>query len=160
VAGSCPVLAAGGIVDGKGLAAVLCLGASGVAMGTRFLATPESRTFPAHKQAILDAKLGDTISSRMWDILWGETWPGIEVRALRTPFTDRWAEREDELEAVVEELRPAFKQAEASNDISIRPMLTGEGAGRIHTLKPAADIVRDTVVEAEQIFRATAQFIT
>ena len=155
VAGSRPVLAAGGIVDGHGLAAALSFGAAGVLMGTRFLATPESPASLAHKQAILDAQLGGTIASEIWDILWGGgPWPGgIKVRALRNQMTAKWAGREDELLSVVETVRAEFQQAEAVLNTALLPLLAGEGAARIHELKLAGQIVREVVAEAEQIIQ-------
>jgi nitronate monooxygenase len=153
VAGSRPVLAAGGIVDGQGLAAALSFGASGVLMGTRFLATPESPATPAHKQAILAAQLGDTVASPMLDILRGEEWPGIQVRTFRNPLTARWAGHEAELRSAVAEVRAEQERARAAGDDSLTIRLVGEGAARIHDLKPAGQIVRDTVAEAEQILQ-------
>jgi nitronate monooxygenase/enoyl-[acyl-carrier protein] reductase II len=150
-AGSRPVLAAGGIVDGHGLAGALCLGAAGVLMGTRFLATPECPTPWVHKQAILDAALDDTVASGIWDILWGEVWPGVKVRSIRNQMTEQWVGREDQLRAIVEEVRAAFERANEAQDPSLMALLAGQGAARIHDLKPAGQIVRDVVAEAEQI---------
>ena len=76
-AGGRPVLAAGSIVDGRGLAAALCLGAAGALMGTRFLATHENPTSAAHKRALLGAGPGDTVASEIFDIIWGDDWPGV-----------------------------------------------------------------------------------
>jgi NAD(P)H-dependent flavin oxidoreductase YrpB (nitropropane dioxygenase family) len=154
VAGSRPVLAAGGIVDGRGLAAALCLGASGVVMGTRFLATLESPASELHKQALLDAKPGDTVASPMWDILSGRDWPGgIKVRTIRNQLTARWAGREDELLNVVDEVCAQLEQARAKMDTDMILFLAGEGAGRIRDVVPAAQVVREVVTEAEQILR-------
>lgn len=70
-------------MDGRGLAAVFCLGAAGVLVGTRFLATPEAPASPTHKQAILTASGPDaTVASGIFDILWEGEWPGVQVRAL------------------------------------------------------------------------------
>lgn len=151
IAGSRPVLAAGGIVDGQGLAAVMCLGAAGVLMGTRFLATPECPTSQAHKRAILDARIEDTVASGIWDILWGEVWPGVQVRAIRNQMTARWISREDELRAVVTEVRTAFEQATEADDPTMMSLLAGQGAGRIRDLKPASQIVREVAWEASRI---------
>ena len=154
VAGSRPVLAAGGIVDGQGLAAALCFGAAGVSMGTRFLATLECPVRDAHKQAILDSQLGDTIATGLWDILRGREWPGgIKVRAFRNQMTARWAGREDEILAVLETVRAELSQAEAVQNSAILPLLAGVGSARIHDVKPAGQIVRDVISEAEQILQ-------
>ena len=151
-AGNRPVLAAGGIVDGQGLAAAMAFGADGVLMGTRFLATPEASIPEAHKQAILNARMGDTLPTLVWDILWGEDWPGgIRTQAFRNPLTDRWDGREDELWADIDAARAEFAAAEARQDMTLIPFLTGVGAARIHDIKPAADIVASVVREAEEI---------
>ena len=154
IAESRPVLAAGGIVDGHGLAAVLCLGAAGVLMGTRFLATPESPASAVHKAAILAAKGPDaSVASEIFDILWGVPWPGVQVRALRNKLTERWVGREDELRARRAEAAAALEQAEAANDPEESGLLAGMGAGRISELKPAGQVVRDVMAEAAEILR-------
>jgi nitronate monooxygenase len=101
VAGDRPVLAAGGIVDGRGMAEALRLGAAGVLMGTRFLATPEAPIHPAYKQAIVDATPRATVASPIFDIIWGEEWPGVQARGLQNRLTATWVGREDELHAEV-----------------------------------------------------------
>jgi NAD(P)H-dependent flavin oxidoreductase YrpB (nitropropane dioxygenase family) len=152
VAGARPVLAAGGIVDGRGLAAVLCLGAAGVLMGTRFLATPEAPASPAHKHAILAARGPDaTVASGIFDILWGREWPGVRVRALRNKLTARWVGREDELRAHLAEAQDRLQQAEAAVDPEEIGLLAGMGSGRIRDLKPAGQVVQDVIAEATQL---------
>ena len=152
VAGHRPALAAGGIVDGHGLAAALCLGAGGVLMGTRFLATPEAPATPVHKQAILDARGPDaTVASGLFDLLWGIEWPGVQVRALRNRLTARWVGREHELPNHVAEVQTMIRQAEAAGEHEEIPLLAGMGAGRIHALKPAGQVVEDTAAQARQI---------
>ena len=152
IAGARPTLAAGGIVDGQGLAAALSFGASGVLMGTRFLATPESPVWPEHKQALLDAGIGDTVATLVWDLLWGEVWPGgIRTRSLKNAMTDRWHGQEAALRADLDAERGVLAGAEARRDLSIMPLLAGEGAGRIREILPAADIVRNVVREAEAV---------
>jgi NAD(P)H-dependent flavin oxidoreductase YrpB (nitropropane dioxygenase family) len=154
VAGSRPVLAAGSIVDGRGLAAVLCLGAAGVLMGTRFLATPESPTLPIHKQAILAASGSEaTVASGMFDIIWGGEWPGVQARVLRNKLTARWVGREDELRARAVEVHAMVEQAEAAGDPEESTLLAGMGVGRIHGLKPAGQVVQDIVAEAVDILQ-------
>ena len=152
VAGRRPVLAAGGIVDGQGLAAALAFKAAGVLMGTRFLATPESPATTDHKQAIVNAGLGDTVPTLVWDILWGEVWPGgIRTQSLRNAMTDRWDGREDDLRAGIDAARAEFAAAEARQDVTLIPLLAGVGAARIHDILPAGQIVRDTVAQAKAI---------
>src|SRR6476646_7351830 len=89
-----PVLAAGGIADGRGLVAALALGADGVLLGTRFLATDESPLHPNFKQAIVDADGHDTLLSEIPDLAAGLVWPGAMTRSRRNGFIERWAGRE------------------------------------------------------------------
>jgi nitronate monooxygenase len=148
------VLAAGGIVDGRGLAAALCLGASGALMGTRFLATHEAPALAPHKRAILAARPGDTVASDIFDILWGDEWPGVQTRAIQNRFANRWLGREDELRAAIEELRHRRAEEQADQNPDEMPLLAGAGAGLIRELKPAGQVVREVVEEARQILRA------
>jgi NAD(P)H-dependent flavin oxidoreductase YrpB (nitropropane dioxygenase family) len=153
IAGTRPVVAAGGIVDGRGLAAALCLGAAGVLMGTRFLATPEAPISTNYKQALVAATGHDaTVASEIFDILWDDPWPGVQVRALRNKFIHRWLGHEEELRAQRAEVNAALQQAEEADDPEERGFLAGMGAGRISDIRPAGQIVRDVVAEAEQIF--------
>ena len=155
-AGPVPVLAAGGLVDGRGLAAVLALGASGMVMGTRFIATPECPATTAHKQALLAARPGDTVWSPVWDILWGEDWPGVGVRALRNAMLDRWHGRPAELAAHIDAARAEFAEAEARDDPIGRALLAGCGAGRIGGLLPAGQVVAEVVAEAAAVLAGLA----
>jgi nitronate monooxygenase/enoyl-[acyl-carrier protein] reductase II len=157
VTGDRPVLAAGGIVDGRDLAAALCLGASGVLMGTRFLATPEAPATPRHKQAILDAAPGTTVAGGVPDLLWGEVWPGVQTRAIRNRLIDRWHGREDQLRANWETEAARLARAEAADDSEESLLLAGMGSARIHALLPAGDVVRNVVAEAEAVLRARAR---
>ena len=153
-AGRTPVRAAGGIVDGRGLAAALCLGAHGAMLGTRFLATPEAPARPVHKAAILRATAGDMVASEMFDILWGSHWPGVRARAIRNQLTDRWAGREEALRADRDAVIEALHQAEAVDDPQEMVLLAGEGAARITEIRPAGDLVRSIAAEAAAILRA------
>jgi NAD(P)H-dependent flavin oxidoreductase YrpB (nitropropane dioxygenase family) len=159
VANGLPVLAAGGIVNGRGLAAALCLGAAGALMGTRFLATHEAPALAAHKRAILAARPGDTVANDVFDILWGEAWPGVQTRAIRNKFIDRWIGHEDELQAAIEEIRRQRAQANADQNPDEMPLLAGAGAGLIRELKPAGQVVREVVEEAQQVLRALGAHI-
>src|SRR5207249_4442653 len=89
--GSTPVVAAGGIADGRGLAAALALGAQGALLGTRFLATKESPLHPSCKQAALDSDGHDTVLAEIPDVARDNVWPGAMARALRNEFIERWA---------------------------------------------------------------------
>jgi NAD(P)H-dependent flavin oxidoreductase YrpB (nitropropane dioxygenase family) len=89
-----PVLAAGGIADGRGLVAALALGAHGVLLGTRFLASIESPLHPNFKRAIVESDGHDTLLSEIPDLASGEVWPGALTRSRRNRFIEHWAGRE------------------------------------------------------------------
>lgn len=158
-AGSVPVLAAGGIVDGKGLAAVLALGAAGAWIGTRFLATPEADIRPSWKRAIVEAGPEDTVHSLAFDTLWGRDWPGSGVRAIKNRFTDEWDGRERELLQNVLAVRERVWQAEREDDPTLTGLLAGAGVGGIRDVRPAADVVRDIVAEAEATIDGLARLV-
>jgi NAD(P)H-dependent flavin oxidoreductase YrpB (nitropropane dioxygenase family) len=140
-----PVLAAGGFVDGAGLAAALALGADGVLLGTRFLATDEAPVEEAYKDAIVGSDGSDTIVTTVNDTMTGRDWPGAWVRMKRTPFVERWLGREPELQRRRQQVREALTE----DDL----IYFGQSAGLIDSIKPAADVVRDMVAEAEEILR-------
>jgi NAD(P)H-dependent flavin oxidoreductase YrpB (nitropropane dioxygenase family) len=129
----------------------LCLGAQGVVIGTRFLATPESPARPIHKEAILRASWGDTTASEMFDILWGSDWPGVRARAIRNRLTERWVEREDILRTARDEALATLHRAEAENDPEEMVLLAGVGAARISRIVPAGDLVRAIAAEASAV---------
>src|SRR5262249_57892661 len=89
-----PVLAAGGIADGRGLAAAISLGADGALLGTRFLASQESSLHPNFKKAILESDGHDTLLSEIPNVAAGLVWPGAMSRSRRNRFIERWAGRE------------------------------------------------------------------
>ncbi len=149
LAASTPVLAAGGIADGRGLAAALCLGAAGALMGTRFQASSEALVDPAQVKAILDGQGGDTERSRLFDVARGAPWPErYPARTIRNPFSDRWRGREDELEAD-EEAKAAYRAAVAAGDYSAALVLASEAIDLINTVLPAGDLVAQLSREAE-----------
>ena len=155
-AGTVPVLAAGGIVDGRGLAAALALGASGVVIGTRFIASPDSPASPAYKAALLAARPGDTLYTGVWDQVRGEDWPGVKVRALRNPAVERWHGKPAELAAGQIKALADLELAETRDDAAGMALLMGVGAGRINTLVPAADIIAGLVAEAKRVLEGLA----
>ena len=148
-----PVLAAGGIADGTGLAAALALGADGVLVGTRFMATDESPLHPNFKQAILRSDGHDTLLTEIPDIASGRVWPGAMSRALRNRFIERWAGREWELRRDHRQAWKAVLEARRAGDADNAPLLIGQDAGLIDSLKPAAEIVKTMVAEAEEIIK-------
>lgn len=139
-----PVLAAGGIGDGRTLAAALLAGADGAWLGTAFLATPEAIEIDDElKQAIVDSDGGDTVFTRAYDIASGMPWPSaIGERVRRDAFTDEWTEREADL------------RAERREDlVPPKALLYGQSAGLIGGVRSAGDVVRSISAEAEEILR-------
>src|SRR6202165_841269 len=116
VVGSVPVLAAGGIADGRGLAAVLMLGAQGALIGTRFLATPEARGRGHSKDVILNALGSQTVASKFFDDVLEHVWPGAMVRSIKHPLLEEWGERPKEWALEADHLRPALEGALATGD--------------------------------------------
>jgi NAD(P)H-dependent flavin oxidoreductase YrpB (nitropropane dioxygenase family) len=146
-----PVLAAGGMADGRGLAAALSLGADGVLLGTRFLASIESPLHPNFKQAILDSDGHDTLLSEIPDLAAGLVWPGAMTRSRRNRFIERWAGREWALRQKRAEALAEVLAARKRGDAEEAPMSMGQDAGLIHDILPAGEIVRRIAEEAERI---------
>jgi nitronate monooxygenase len=149
-----PVLAAGGIADGRGIAAALCLGAAGALIGTRFQATPEALVDPAVTKAIVDGSGEDTQRSRIPDLLRGSPWPSrYPGRTLRDRLTDQWQGREAELEAdpgAVEAYRAAIERGE----LPPTPVWASQAIDLITGLIPAADLVGLLADQAEEALAA------
>lgn len=148
-----PVLAAGGIADGRGLAAALALGAQGVLLGTRFLATQESPLPPSFKQAVLDSDGHDTVLTEIPDLARATVWPGAMSRARRNAFIERWAGREWEIRARQPEVAAALERAREAGDADNAVLFIGQDAGLIHDLPPAATLVERLVAEAEALLK-------
>ena len=146
-----PVVVAGGIADGRGLAAALCLGAQGALMGTRFLATEESPLPQAFKEVIVRSDGHDTMLTEIPDIASGQVWPGAMARAWRNRFIERWAGREWELRQNRAEVFDALQEARKRGDPGEASLLIGQDAGLIRSVVPAAEVVRRVVEEAEEI---------
>jgi NAD(P)H-dependent flavin oxidoreductase YrpB (nitropropane dioxygenase family) len=146
-----PVLAAGGIADGAGLAAALMLGAEGVLLGTRLLATPEAPLPSAYKEAIVRSDGHDTLLSEMPDVIAGQQWPGAFARALRTPFVQHWLGRPGEVRQRRAELLSSVQRARAAGDVDNGVLLIGQDAGLISSVEPAAEIVQRLVRDAEEL---------
>lgn len=145
-----PVIAAGGMADGRGLVASLALGAEGAIFGTRFIATPEAQAAPGYRDAIVRSTEADTMRTRAYT--------GKTARAIKTPYAEEWETRSDEIQPF-----PMQAMTSIQNQVMDYPGLTesfdaartfmpaGQGAGMIHDIKPAADVVRDIVREAEAV---------
>ncbi|MFI5269248.1 MAG: NAD(P)H-dependent flavin oxidoreductase [Chloroflexota bacterium] len=146
-----PVLAAGGLAAGAGLAAALALGAEGALLGTRFLATPEAPVAKSYKQAIVEHDGHDTFLTEIPDIAQGRVWPGAMSRVARNRFIERWAGREWEVRQRRAEINKAAIEARARDDGEEYHLSMGQTAGLIHDLAPAAAIVERIAAEAEAI---------
>jgi nitronate monooxygenase len=145
-----PVLAAGGIADGRGLGATLVLGAAGALIGTRFQAASEALVAPEVAKAIIEGRGEDTERSRVLDIARGAPWPArYTARTLRNAFLDRWRGREAELEAS-DDAKADYRTAARQGDLSVAPVWAGEAIDLITDLTPAADLVASIATEAEE----------
>jgi len=143
------LLAAGGIADGRGLAAALLLGADGVLMGSRFWATREAQVHPRHQAAALAADGDGTVRQRATDIARGYDWPAeFTARVLRNTFVRDWEDRPEEHRAVASERRPAYLAAVAEGDPEAVGVWVGEAAGLIRDVPGAGEVVERTVAEA------------
>jgi NAD(P)H-dependent flavin oxidoreductase YrpB (nitropropane dioxygenase family) len=146
-----PVLAAGGIADGRGLAAALALGAAGVLLGTRFLATPEAPLHPHFKQAILASDGHDTDLTEIPDLITGRVWPGALARAWRNTLIQQWGGREWQLRQQRSQVAAEVAAARAAGDAERTPLLFGQDAGLIEAVEPAGEIVTRLIREAHAV---------
>jgi nitronate monooxygenase len=149
--------AAGGIADGRGLAAALALGADGVVIGSRFWASAEAKVHPRMHQAAIAATGDDTIRSSVMDIARRLDWPdAYTARVLKNPFTERWHGREADLiaNAAVEAAR--WRAAWADGDTEVANTFVGEATGLIRDIQPAALIIASIAAEAEAVLRRSA----
>ena len=146
------LLAAGGIADGRGLAAALMLGADGVLVGTRFWASREALTPPRHLAAILAANGDATIRTRVVDIVRQFDWPaGFSARVQRNAFVARWHGHEDQLAHNVAVEGRRYREAVAAGDPDHAGVWFGEAAGVIDAIEPAAAIVERMIGQASAL---------
>ena len=145
-----PVVAAGGIFDGRGLAAALTLGADGVWLGTRFIATPEAHTVVGFREAIVGAREDGTVVSRAYS--------GKTMRVIRNRYTDDWDARSDELQRFPMQVGAAMRagamhlggnERTEGVDPAIECYPAGQAVGGIDALVPAGELVGRIVAEAE-----------
>lgn len=155
-----PVLAAGGIATGRGIAGVLAMGAVGAWIGTRFAATAEAAWTDEARDVVLRADETQTVHTHVFDIIQEAPWPDeFPGRALRNDFTKRWHGHEGELQARLGELRPAFDEARQRGDYAEAVVYAGQAVGLIHDLPPAGDLVRRLMAEAEETLARSATLI-
>jgi nitronate monooxygenase len=146
-----PVVAAGGIVDGRSIAAALMLGAEGVWMGTRFLATRECGIPEDHKARVIAATGEDTVLTEVFDLASGMPWPsGVAGRALRNRFADEWQHREDEIRDWTDERRAEYRR-NMQGDADDAPVWSGEGTAFVTDTESAGAVVHGLVAHATEI---------
>lgn len=155
-----PVVAAGGIADGRGLAAALMLGAQGALIGTRFYACTEALGHERAKQRIAEAEGGQTTRTRVFDIVRGYDWPGgFTGRAIVNRFMQRWHGQEDALAASVGTERSAFRKAAQDGDVDTAMVWAGEVVDLIDRIEDAATLVEQIGQGAEAQLRAAAGWL-
>jgi nitronate monooxygenase len=143
------LLAAGGIADGRGLAAALMLGADGVLVGTRFWAATEALSPHGHQLRAVERDGDSTLRTQAVDVVRELDWPeGFTIRVGRNAFTDRWHGREEELRSALAGEIPAYKAALAMGDAEHSAPVYGEAAGLIRAIEPAAEIISRMIREA------------
>ncbi len=147
-----PVLAGGGLADGRGLVAALALGAQGCWLGTRFIATAEARAHGAYKQRIAVTDSAGTVVTRAHS--------GKPCRLIRNAFTAEWAGREDEIEPFPLQIMhvgiPASERGRIQGDVENGVLPAGQSAGLIPEVIPAGQVVRDVVEEARAVLARLA----
>lgn len=148
-----PVLCAGGVGDGRGLAAALALSAEGVLLGTRFMATQEAPIHLNFKQAIVNSDGHDTVLTEIPDLASQRVWPGAMSRAQRNKFIERWAGREWALRQIAPDVGKQVAAARAAGDIDNASLSFGQDAGLIDSIKSVREVVQDIVAEAEEIIK-------
>jgi enoyl-[acyl-carrier protein] reductase II len=151
-----PVLAAGGIADGRGLAAALALGAAGANVGTRFLASEEASTDESWQRQIVAAESEDVVRFETWSSIMAPRPPGaydVVPRVIRTDFVREWESRSADAASEAEHLRGEVMDAVRGGRTHELVPFTGQSAGLIRDVVPAAAIVRELVVGAERALR-------
>ena len=146
-----PVVAAGGLFDGRGLAASLALGADAIWVGTRFIATPEARAVNGYKEALVASREDDTVISR--------SYTGKPCRVVRNEWTNHYEQNPQDIKTFPHQAI-ASAQANVNHlgypsgtqvDTSREFYPAGQGAGAVSSLIPAGDLVREIVMQAEKI---------
>lgn len=148
--------AAGGIGDGRGLAAALMLGADGVVMGSRFLASEEALVHPRMLQTVIDANGDETIRTTIVDLIREIDWPGnrYDGRVLTNEFTNKWHLNTDGLKDNLSEEALKWRAAQAIGNSDVANVFIGEVAGLIHEVKLAETVLKETVKEAKVLLCA------
>lgn len=145
-----PVAAAGGVGDGRGLAAALMLGAEGVLVGTRFYAAEEALTHPEARRRVVEASGDDTLRGSVFDLARGIDWPApYDIRTLANPFIAGWHGREAEMKTRLADEQARYEAAREAGDFEVAAVIAGEAVDLIHDILPAGELVARMVAEAE-----------
>jgi len=154
-----PVLAAGGIGDGRGIAAALALGAAGVVVGTRFCVAEEALMHPSAQRRLLVARGGDTMRTRVFDIVRDHDWPiSYTGRALRNQFSTRWHGSDADLAQNAME-RERYQSAVEKSDFETALIWAGECVEMLDRVEPAATILDQMGTDAEVWLRCAAALV-
>jgi len=159
--GDIPVVAAGGIADGRGLAAALMLGASGVLCGTAFFASRESLAHASMKRGAIEGEGDNTQRSSVIDVARGIPWPSQwTIRTLRNEFTDRWGGDMAGLQRNIAEERPRYMAARDAGDTAVSAVIVGEAVDLVRADETAAAIVARIVAQAEARMQSARDLLT
>ncbi len=160
IAQGIPVIAAGGIADGRGLAAALALGASGVLCGTTFFASDESLANDNAKQAAICGSGDDTERSSVFDMARGLDWPSDwNLRTIRNSFTRRWSTDMDGLRENLAAEQARFEAASTTGDIDTAAVIIGEAADLIRDREPAQVTLKKMISQAEDGLRCLNRLV-
>ena len=152
------LLAAGGIADGRGLAAVLMLGADGVVVGTRFWASAEALTKKAHTDKAIAANGDSTVRTKALDALRGIPWPKrYSLRFLKNKLSDEWANREEQAFQAFGSQSDRYAQARTQDDLDTVAVVCGEAIGIIHERPSVESIVTSMAEQAENLLRSSTE---
>ncbi len=155
-----PVLAAGGVADGRGLAAALVLGAQGANVGTRFLASEEASAEEGWKRTILQSESEDVVRFDTWEEIFPPEGAGAYAtvpRVLPTPFVREWSERTEEARKEAQRLRDEIRSAIRGRTTHELLPFSGQTASMIRDVLPAREIVEGMVSEAELALKRAAE---
>lgn len=153
-----PVVAAGGIADGRGLVAALALGAQGALIGTRFYAAEEALGFASAKARLVSASGDTTVRTQVFDIVRGLPWPSeFTGRAVRNAFADRWHGHEAQLRAALPDEQRRYLDATSAGDWATAVLWAGEGLDLIDAVLPTAVIVERLMQEARAVLRTLSR---
>ncbi len=146
------MVAAGGVADGRGLAAALALGADGVLVGTRLWASTEALVTPEAQHRAVQASGDDTVRTRAYDVVRQRDWPGeYDLRLVTSPLIEAWHGNEPELRARLPEAVSAYQKAVVEQDFNVVTPIVGEAISLIHEVRPAADLVAEMARDATRI---------